>query len=146
MHSRDHKPTGNIAPIGSKAANGRMFQTARRLTILGAACICATACDPQREGQPDANSDPSQVPGAAARLPGLVYAEAACAECHAVAAGQVQSPNPKAPTFETIANTPGVTRMGLSALLRTSHRTMPNLIVDPDRIDDLSTYLDTLKK
>jgi mono/diheme cytochrome c family protein len=128
-------------PRCSKAVSSGTLQAARLLAMLGAACLCAAACNPGREGQP------APGPSApAARPAGLVYAEGACADCHAVEAGQTQSPNPKAPTFETIANTPGVTRMGLSALLHTSHRTMPNLIVDPNRIDDLSAYLDTLKK
>jgi len=135
-----------IDGIGSKMVDSRVRQAARLFAMIVAACICTAACDLQRKEQPDTKSTPGQVPSATAtRSPGLVYAEGACADCHAVAAGQTQSPNPKAPTFEFIANTPGVTRMGLSALLRTSHRTMPNLIVDPDRIDDLSAYLDTLK-
>ncbi|MEQ1607481.1 MAG: hypothetical protein ABL956_00675 [Hyphomonadaceae bacterium] len=61
-------------------------------------------------------------------------------------AGQSQSPNPKAPTFETIANTPGMTLMALNAALHTSHKTMPNLIIEPSRIEELSTYLHTLKR
>jgi hypothetical protein len=63
-----------------------------------------------------------------------------------VAADQTQSPNPKAPTFEKIANVPGMTHMALNVALHTSHATMPNLIVDPSRIADLSAYLYTLKK
>jgi len=147
MHSRDHSAARETAHIGKKQAGRRILQSARLLVILGGACISAVACDLRREGPLDTTSDPGNVPSAAvARPAGLVYAERACADCHAVAAGQTQSPHPDAPTFETIANTPGVTRIGLSALLHTSHRTMPNLVVDPYRIDDLSAYLDTLKK
>jgi hypothetical protein len=56
------------------------------------------------------------------------------------------SPNPKAPSFEAIANTPGMTLMALNVALHTSHRTMPDLIVDPAHIEELSAYLYTLKK
>lgn len=146
MNRSDHCEAGETDQFGLKACAGGMLRTARLLAILGGACITAAACDLQPEGPPD-TGDPANVAGAAAPRPaGLVYAEAACADCHAVAAGQTQSPDPRAPTFEVIANTPGVTRMGLSALLHTSHRTMPNLVVSPDRIDDLSAYLDKLKK
>ena len=55
-------------------------------------------------------------------------------------------PNPKAPTFETIANVPGMTSMALNVELHTSHKTMPNLIVDPAHIEVFSAYLRTLKK
>jgi len=63
-----------------------------------------------------------------------------------VAAGQTRSPNPKAPTFETIANVPGMTLLALNVALHSAHATMPLLKVDPDRIEDLSAYLSTLKK
>ena len=36
--------------------------------------------------------------------------------------------------------------MALNVALHTSHKTMPNLIVDPAHIEELSAYLRTLKK
>jgi hypothetical protein len=39
--------------------------------------------------------------------------------------GQRPSPNGQAPTFETVAKTPGMTAIALTAVLRTSHRNMP---------------------
>jgi mono/diheme cytochrome c family protein len=77
---------------------------------------------------------------------GLRYAQQSCASCHAVAAGQSLSPNPSAPAFDTVANTPGMTGIALNVWLHTPHPSMPNLIVDSDRIDDLSAYLATLKR
>jgi len=77
---------------------------------------------------------------------GLKYASSSCSDCHAVAAGQRVSPNPNAPTFESVANTPGMTEMALNVWLHTSHPSMPNLIIKPDRIDDLAAYIRTLKK
>jgi hypothetical protein len=63
-----------------------------------------------------------------------------------VIAGQTRSPNPKAPTFDMIANLPGMTLMALNVVLHTSHETMPNLIIESGRIEDLSAYLHTLKQ
>jgi len=77
---------------------------------------------------------------------GLRYAQQSCASCHAVAPGDTASPNLDAPAFDAVANTPGMTRVALNVWLHTPHPTMPNLIVDPDRIDDLSAYLATLKR
>lgn len=84
--------------------------------------------------------------GAAAASRGLFYAERSCADCHGVTVDQKQSPNPAAPTFVVIANTPGMTPMALNVWLHTSHPTMPNLIVDQARIADLAAYVRTLKK
>jgi hypothetical protein len=61
-----------------------------------------------------------------------------------VVAGPSGSPNPLAPSFEAVARTPGMTRIALTVWLQTPHPSMPNLVVDPDRIDDLSAYLVTL--
>jgi mono/diheme cytochrome c family protein len=114
--------------------------------VVLAATVCAfgSACAPLSDNA--APLDRVQTVDAAPPSPGRVYADRACASCHAVAAGQTQSPNPKAPTFETIANVPGMTPMALNVALHTSHSTMPNLIVAPGRIEDLSAYLYTLKK
>lgn len=81
--------------------------------------------------------------GAAAR--GLSYARDACASCHAVELGEFASPEVSAPSFEALANRPDMTRSSLSALLRSPHRNMPNLIVEPDRIEDLAAYLYSLQ-
>ncbi len=83
-------------------------------------------------------------PGAISR--GLVYARQACSSCHAVDAGQRASPNPNAPTFESVANISGMTRMALNVWLHSPHPTMPQLIIDPYRIDDLTSYISTLKR
>lgn len=37
-----------------------------------------------------------------------------------------------------------MTSIALTAWLQTPHPNMPNLIIDPDAIDDLSAYLTTL--
>jgi mono/diheme cytochrome c family protein len=76
---------------------------------------------------------------------GLALARGTCASCHAVERGQTVSPNLIAPTFEEIAGTPGMTATALSVALQTPHRSMPNLILKPDEIDDISAYILSLK-
>ncbi|UPT61446.1 MAG: cytochrome c [Hyphomonadaceae bacterium JAD_PAG50586_4] len=114
----------------------RLFLAPLMLIILAAACVA-----------PPPEAPPSSVGAAELGDPtlGLRYAEQSCASCHAVAAGRSLSPNPSAPAFDAVANTPGMTAIALNAWLHTPHPSMPNLIVDPDRIDDLSAYLATLK-
>jgi len=77
---------------------------------------------------------------------GLAYAQKACAGCHAVQRGQTISPNPAAPTFKSAANTPGMTALALTVWLRTSHPTMPNLIIEPNDMDDVIAYIMSLRE
>lgn len=76
---------------------------------------------------------------------GTAIARQVCAECHAVEQGQRRSSNARAPTFEAIAKTPGMTSIALTAALRTSHRLMPNIILADDELRDVVSYLLTLK-
>jgi mono/diheme cytochrome c family protein len=82
--------------------------------------------------------------GEAAR--GLAYAQDACASCHAVAAGDMQSPNPAAPAFQAVADTPGMTGLALRVWLQSEHESMPAFIVEPERVDDLWAYMATLER
>src|SRR5260370_17657829 len=79
------------------------------------------------------------------RLKGASFAQQICAECHAVQAGQPRSPNGQAPTFETLAKTPGMTAIALAAILRTSHRAMPNIILANDDLRNDSAHIMTLR-
>jgi mono/diheme cytochrome c family protein len=119
-----------------------MFKV-RRLTPFAAIAAlalgaCTSAAAPSGVGSLGADMASASM--------GRAYAEENCASCHAVTAGQTRSPNPAAPTFETAANTPGMTSMAFNVWLQTPHPSMPNLIVGPDHIDDLSAYLATLRK
>lgn len=76
---------------------------------------------------------------------GLGLARLQCAECHLVEKGQGESPNPAAPTFEHIANISGMTGMALTAALRTSHGTMPNVMIKGSDIADVVAYILSLK-
>ena len=76
----------------------------------------------------------------------LVFAQAACADCHAVEATDL-SPNPNAPSFAAIANREGLTAQTLSAFLRDAHN-YPEAMdfdLDPSQVDALTQYMLTLR-
>ncbi|CAN7374951.1 c-type cytochrome [Pararhizobium sp. LjRoot235] len=65
-----------------------------------------------------------------------------CAACHAVLAGQAQSPRAEAPSFEVIAATPGMTAAALNAWLTAQdHPTMPNIVLSQANVQDVSAYI-----
>jgi mono/diheme cytochrome c family protein len=78
---------------------------------------------------------------------GHAFAKRACITCHMVEARE--SP-PRliavGPTFPAIANTPGMTATALHAALTTSHPKMPNLIFTPAEMDDVITYILSLRR
>lgn len=76
---------------------------------------------------------------------GLRYASAMCTGCHAVRAGESQSPIKEAPAFALVANTPGITGTALVVWLQSSHPTMPNLILQRDDMYDVVAYIESLR-
>jgi mono/diheme cytochrome c family protein len=76
---------------------------------------------------------------------GAALAKQVCARCHAVQKQQAQSPNEDAPSFQDITSAPGITAMALSAALQTSHRTMPNLVLDSEERADIIAYILSLR-
>ena len=76
---------------------------------------------------------------------GRAYAQGVCARCHDIEDGLL-SPNPKAPPFGTIVNTPGVTGAALNTILRTPHRDMPDLILPKQDLENVIAYILTLKR
>ena len=76
---------------------------------------------------------------------GLALAQRLCSQCHAVSKEQAQSPNGNAPRFQVIASVPGITSIALSAALNTSHRTMPNIMLEDDEQADVIAYILSLK-
>jgi len=76
---------------------------------------------------------------------GLASSRQLCADCHAVQKEQARSPNDNAPPFQTIASTPGMTAIALSAMLNTPHRTMPNVMLAADEQADIVAYILSLK-
>ena len=77
---------------------------------------------------------------------GLAYAQKNCAKCHAVEAGDMFSPTMIAPTFSTIAETPGINERALIVWFQSSdHATMPNLILAQEDLDDIVAYILSLR-
>jgi mono/diheme cytochrome c family protein len=76
---------------------------------------------------------------------GREIAQTICVACHVVARDQRVSPNTEAPPFPMIAETPGMTSIALTAALLTSHRLMPNIILEADERRDVIAYILSLK-
>lgn len=103
---------------------------------------CASPPAPRTVAQP---SLPTALAAPAAH--GLAFAQARCAACHAVVAGRA-SPNPDAPAFEAVVNTPGLTAATLTPWLQDSHNfpAMMNFAIAPGQIADLAAYMLTLRR
>jgi tetratricopeptide (TPR) repeat protein len=76
---------------------------------------------------------------------GLNYAREVCAACHNILSSDAASPNSKALPFKQIANTPAMSVTALTVWSRTMHATMPNLIIQPDDMDDLIEHILSLR-
>lgn len=76
---------------------------------------------------------------------GFAYAVETCALCHAVELGDRDSPIYEAPSFQEIAETPGISEIALVSFFQTSHPSMPNLVVPAADARDLIAYILSLK-
>jgi mono/diheme cytochrome c family protein len=76
---------------------------------------------------------------------GRRLAHAECAQCHGVDR-KGYSTNPAAPAFDDIANVPGMTNMALMVALRTSPRSMPDLIIKGRNGQNIIAYIISLKR
>jgi mono/diheme cytochrome c family protein len=76
---------------------------------------------------------------------GHEFAREVCAVCHAVDADETNSPHPSAPTFKRVAAEPGMTGTALSVILSNPHREMPDLILAPQELADVISYILNLK-
>jgi mono/diheme cytochrome c family protein len=77
---------------------------------------------------------------------GAAYAEQVCAACHAVLANEKISPLLEAPSFQSVADTPGMTELALSVWLQSSHPTMPNIVLKQDDLRNVVAYIRSLKR
>ena len=68
-----------------------------------------------------------------------------CSGCHQVDA-DISCKGAYPPSFEDIAKLPSTTALSLRAFLRSSHITMPNLLIFAPDIDDLIVYILSLKQ
>jgi mono/diheme cytochrome c family protein len=78
---------------------------------------------------------------------GRAFAREACITCHVV---EPNNASPRVvvigPNFQDIANTKGMTATALRVFLTTSHPKMPNLILTPEQIADVSAYILSLRE
>jgi cytochrome c len=102
----------------------------RAVWILVLSALAGSPAGSQEVGQPEE---------------GRALTQRICADCHAVLRGQGPSPRAGAPTFEAIAAVPRMTAAALTVALRTSHRTMPNIMLEPRELDDVIAYILSLK-
>jgi mono/diheme cytochrome c family protein len=76
---------------------------------------------------------------------GRRLAEAWCKACHVIdmkTAGTAHT----APDFVAIANQPSTTELLLKVFLGSNRRKMPNLVLRPERADNLAGYILSLKR
>ena len=66
-----------------------------------------------------------------------------CAVCHGIR-NSGESRN-RAPTFSAIANVKGMSAMVLNVALLSSHRSMPNIVLDAQERADVIAFILTLK-
>jgi mono/diheme cytochrome c family protein len=76
---------------------------------------------------------------------GRKLVEAWCKTCHAIDANTVGPAN-AAPDFARVANQPSTTELALKVFLRSSHPSMPNLVLTPEQSDDIVSYILSLKR
>ena len=72
---------------------------------------------------------------------GLSLARQICSECHDVLAPKGRSPDPKAPTFVDLSETPGMTATALTLMLTTPHAGMPMFRLSDAQRGDLVAYI-----
>src|SRR5262245_50008344 len=104
-----------------------------RLAVMVAAALTATAFTAKaRDGDVAA---------------GHAFAREACITCHVVDPANA-SPRVVAigPALQEIANTKGMTTTALRVYVTTSHPNMPNLILTPEEIADVTAYILSLRE
>ena len=90
---------------------------------------------------------PPPVASNAAAQRGQAFAQSHCSSCHAIGNANDISPNPASPPFARVINTAGLTPGTLNSWLKNSHNfpEMMNFSIDDAHIDDLATYMLTLR-
>src|SRR5690349_4807451 len=78
--------------------------------------------------------------GADSAATGQRLADAWCKACHVIAPNGAGTAN-AAPDFVQVANMPSTTALSLKVFLRTSHPSMPNLVLTPEQTDDVVNYI-----
>ena len=74
---------------------------------------------------------------------GRRFANYWCAGCHSV---EPKTAGSFAAEFAEIANVPSTTELSLKVFLRSSHKSMPNFILQPEETDDIVAYILSLRR
>ncbi len=77
---------------------------------------------------------------------GLRLALRNCAQCHVVAGRQAGPVPVGVPTFAAIARMPSTTELSLRAFLQTPHPPMPDFALSRRELDDVVSYILTLRR
>ena len=111
-------------------------------TVIAATLATVALAGCQTQGAPLA----SQQAAAAGAAAPPDYVTAICGQCHAVRDNAV-SPNPQAPGFADIANSPGVTRATLVTFLSDAHNYPMQMDVDlvEEDIELIADYMLSLQ-
>ncbi|MBT8427764.1 MAG: hypothetical protein KJO02_07025 [Erythrobacter sp.] len=113
----------------------------KAIVMLG---LFASGC--QVNGSSVETAAPAAPVAASAEKEVPVFVTAICGDCHAVKINEI-SPNPQAPGFADIANSPGVTRETLVAFLSDAHNYPMQMDVDlvEEDIEQIAEYMLTLQ-
>ncbi|NNC51636.1 MAG: hypothetical protein HKO08_01190 [Erythrobacter sp.] len=113
----------------------------KAIVMLG---LFASGC--QVNGSSVETAAPAAPVAASAEKEVPVFVTAICGDCHAVKINEI-SPNPQAPGFADIANSPGVTRDTLVAFLSDAHNYPMQMDVDlvEEDIEQIAEYMLTLQ-
>jgi mono/diheme cytochrome c family protein len=76
---------------------------------------------------------------------GRRLAETTCSACHQIdASATPRNPNSGAPSFVAVSHV--ANELAIKVFLRTSHPTMPNIMLSPEEIDSVAAYIVGLAK
>jgi mono/diheme cytochrome c family protein len=75
---------------------------------------------------------------------GEALSQSWCSQGHAIKPNQ-SSANPAAPRFSDVAAEPSITGYLLRVFLKTPHSKMPNIMLKPEDMDDIVSYILSLK-
>lgn len=76
---------------------------------------------------------------------GLKFAAQKCASCHDITSQNPMTTASGAPTFHVIANTSEISRTSLSYWMLSSHPKMPGMMIEQQDLDNVITYILSLK-
>jgi mono/diheme cytochrome c family protein len=78
---------------------------------------------------------------------GRHLAETVCSACHQTdTASPTPGPNPAAPSFVDLSHMPSMSELAIKVFLRSSHPSMPNIILSPEEIDSVTAYIRSLTR